>query len=125
MSTHPQYWVVGATWSGEDQLDAFFRRGYWEMGWSDKDQPGFAERRDKMKTGDRIAVKVMRGQGADTIDIRGLGIVKELAEDKRVYVEWLVTEILREVPAKGCFGTIHGPFVDPNDEDWLNRAFRL
>lgn len=36
----PNYWVVGATWGGhDDQSEKFIRRGYWFLGWEDKDQP--------------------------------------------------------------------------------------
>lgn len=120
-----QYWVVGANWEGDDQAPAFFRRGYWEMGWNDTDQPVFAKRRSQIRPGDRIAVKAMRGRGADTISVRGLGRIKEVASDGRVYIDWLVTDLDREVPAKGCLGTIHGPFTESKDADWINQAFRI
>ena len=86
------YWVVGATWGGhEDQSDKFIRRGYWFLGWSDKDQPAQANRRDQMKRGDRIAIKKMLGQGSSEIAIRALGVIKEIdQDDKRIYVDWLV-----------------------------------
>ena len=61
------YWLVGANWGGDDQADAFFRRGYWELGWDDSDQPSMAQKRDNIKPNDRIAVKSMRGKGASTI----------------------------------------------------------
>ena len=37
-----KYYLVGANWSGEKLNEDFFRRGYWEMGWDDSDQPAFA-----------------------------------------------------------------------------------
>ena len=78
MSDDVNYWVVGANWEGDDQAAAFFSRGYWVLGWSDKDQPGMAAQRQQMKRGDRIAVKSMRGYGASTITVKALGIVKEV-----------------------------------------------
>ncbi len=43
------YWLVGANWSGEDQQNDFYTRGYWEMGYSDVDKPNFAAKRDSIK----------------------------------------------------------------------------
>lgn len=125
MTAEPQYWLVGANWEGDDQADAFFRRGYWELGWSEQDQPGMAQQRDAIRPGDRVAVKAMRGRGANTITIKGLGIVKEVALDKRVYSDWRVTGISREVPAHGCFAAIHGPYSPATDSDSLGQVFRL
>lgn len=115
------YWVVGATWEDDNLEDAFYRRGYWEMGYDDNDKPTLAEKRDSMKPGDRIAVKCRNGQGADTITIRSLGIVKDVAEGK-VFVEWHVTNMSRLVPCKNYLGTLHGPI---GDESWIDQAFRL
>jgi hypothetical protein len=125
MSREHSYWLVGANWSGDDQADAFFRRGYWELGWSDEDQPGMAKMRDSIQNEDRIAIKAMQGQGAKTILIKALGIVKEVA-NKRVYINWLVTDINREVPAKGCFSSIHGSFkLSDKDAMWTREVFCL
>ena len=115
------YWVVGATWESDNLEDAFYRRGYWEMGWSDTDKPTLARKRDSIRAGDRIAVKSRDGQGADTITIKSLGIVKEVADGK-VFVKWHVTKMDRHVPCKNYFGTLHGPI---GDENWINQAFRL
>src|ERR1022692_2278956 len=109
------YWVVGATWEDENLEDAFYRRGYWEMGYKDTDQPTFARKRDSIMPGDRIAVKRRDGRGAKTITIKSLGIVKEVANGK-VFVDWHVTKMDRQVPSKGYFKTIHGPI---NDESWI------
>ena len=34
-----QYWVVGATYDGEDQYDRFVSGGFWMLGWTEKAQP--------------------------------------------------------------------------------------
>jgi hypothetical protein len=66
----------------------------------------------------------MLGQGSPNIQIRALGIVTEIdPEDKRVYVRWVVSDLDRQVPAHGCFQSIHGPFTE--DEDWTRRVFQL
>ena len=125
MGKKPNYWLVGANWSGNDQADAFYRRGYWELGWADAQQPTMAQARDSMHAGDRIAIKAMRGKGAKTITIKALGVVKEVA-DKRVYINWLVKDINRTVPAKGCFASIHGPYaLSGKDENWVREVFCL
>ena len=125
MSRQTKYWLVGANWSGDDQAEAFFRRGYWEFDWDDDDQPKMAKLRDSISVGDRIAIKSMRGKGSDCITIKGLGVVKEVA-DKRVYINWLITDISRKVFAKGCFATIHGPYsLSGKDADWVREVFCL
>jgi hypothetical protein len=125
MSSEPRYWVVGANWGGDDQREPFFRRGYWTLGWSDSDQPGMAAARKSIVPGDRIAIKSMLGQGFPDIAIRGLGIVKEVGEDKRVYVEWILTDLNRIVPSRGCYSAIHGPYTIGEEAIWLGQVFRL
>jgi hypothetical protein len=119
------YWVVGAMWGGqEDQSDVFVRRGYWHLGWSDDEQPAQAALRDQIRAGDRIAIKRMLGQGSKEIEIRALGVVKEIdPDDKRVYVHWAAQDIGRRVASKGCYRSIHGPF--PAHEEWTRQVFQL
>jgi hypothetical protein len=120
------YWVVGATWyeTHDDKLDTFKRRGYWLLGHTDEKQPAQARLRDKIKPGDRIAIKKMLGQGSKKIEIRALGIVKEIDDyDKRIYIHWAVSNLERKVPSKGCFKSIHGPF--PASEEWTRLVFQL
>ncbi|MDD5228130.1 MAG: hypothetical protein PHN45_00720 [Methylococcales bacterium] len=116
------YWAVGANHDGDNLAQDFYLRGYWEMGYSDKQQPVFAKRRDSIKKGDRIAVKTRDGRGARTISIKAIGIVKDVADGK-VYIDWKLTDIVnRHVPCKGFFKTIHGPITDVA---WINEAFCL
>jgi hypothetical protein len=121
----PNYWVVGTMWGGhDDQSDKFIRRGYWFLGWSETEQPARAKRRDQIRSGDRIAIKRMLGQGSPNIEIRALGVVREIDdEDKRVYIDWLVRDVNREVAARGCFQPIHGPFVE--SDQWPKEVFRI
>jgi len=115
------YWVVGATWASDNLEEPFYRRGYWQMGYSDADKPTLARKRDSMKQGDRIAVKSRDGRGAKTITIKSVGIVKEVADGK-VFINWILTKLDRHVPSKNYFGTLHGPV---RDDSWINQAFRL
>jgi len=125
MKKNQHYWLVGANWDGNDQADAFFRRGYWELGWDDLEQPKMAQQRDSMSPGGRVAIKSMRGKGAKTITIKGLGVVKEVA-DKRVYINWLIKNMDREAPVRGCLAAIHGPYdVSGDDSEWVREVFCL
>ena len=121
----PNYWVVGAMWGGQDdQSEKFIRRGYWFLGWDDKDQPLQAKLRDQIKPGDRIAIKKMLGQGSPNIAIRALGVVKEIDdEDKRVYIDWFVKGLERQVPSRGAYKSIRGPFSE--DDDWVKEVFHI
>lgn len=122
MTDKQNYWLVGATWKGNSQKTDFYRRGYWEMGYSDEDKPKFAKKRDSIQSGDRIAIKSKDGQGASTITIHALGIVKEVAQGK-VYIDWKMTNLDRHVHSKGAFGTIHGPYKF--DDNWTQETFCL
>jgi len=112
-------------WGGqEDQSDAFIRRGYWFLGWTDEEQPAQAKRRDQIRPGDRIAIKRMLGKGSTEIEIRAIGVVEEIdGDDKRVYVHWAAKDLERRVPSKGCFQSIHGPFEA--EDEWARQAFQL
>jgi hypothetical protein len=77
-----------------------------------------------MQPGDRIAVKRMLGKGSPNIAIRALGIIREIDPiDHRVYVEWLVKDLSRQVPSKGAYKSIHGPYKA--DSPWTKRVFCL
>ena len=118
------YYVVGANWSGEKKYKDFYLHGYWEMGYADKEKPKLAKVRDGIRPGNRIAIKSMDGQGASTISIHALGIVKKVA-DGCVEVDWVVTELDRHVDSHGCFSTIRGPFTLSEDENkaWIQSVF--
>ncbi len=121
----PQYWVVGATWGRDnDQFEVFIREGYWLLGWEDEDQPIQTRRRDQIQPGDRIAIKKRSASNKSKIEIRAIGFVTEInPENHRVYVRWVVSDLHHEVPSRGCFASIHGPFS--GDDDWTQRAFQL
>jgi hypothetical protein len=114
---------VGATWDGETQLEKYLRRGHWLLGWGDADQPGQAAIRDKIRKRDRMAIKQMLGRGSSSILIKALGIVEEIDEDKTVWVNWLVKDLHREVSARGCFASVHGPFCE--SDPWVQDVFHI
>ncbi len=114
------YWIVGANWSGEDQKEEFYKLGFWEMGWDDEDKPKLARKRNSIEESDRIAIKTMDGQAQKTITIHAIGIVKG-KRDRKIFIEWIVKNMRRKVDAKGCFGTIHGPYKF--DDEWTKEVF--
>lgn len=123
----PQYWLVGAMWKGKhDMLPSFLAGGYWYLGYTPEQDEGQNALRDQMAIGDRIAVKKMLGQGSSNIEIRAIGIIKHIdIEDgyKRIYVNWVLDELSRQVPSRGCFGSVHGPYL--YDDDWTRTIFCL
>lgn len=120
MKENTNYWLVGANWSGADQKDSFYLKGVWEMGYSDEDKPRFSNLRDSISADDRIAIKARGGKGSKVITIHAIGIVK-LVEDKKVYIDWIQTDLNRKVESKGKFSTIHK--LNKNQREWINEIF--
>ena len=108
--------------SGSDKKEAFYLKGVWEMGWADEDKPKYTELRDSISVNDRIAIKAMGGKGSKTITIHAIGIVK-LVEERKVYIDWIQTDINKKVESKGKFSTIHK--LDNNQREWINEIFCL
>jgi len=108
------YWVVGANVSGQDMTEKFIKHGFW---FGDKDAA--QDTIDKIKIGDRMAIKRMLGHGAKDVAIKAIGVVEDVeqynaltpvaSKFKIIYVKWisLLTED-RKVPFSGFGGTIHG-----------------
>lgn len=125
MKSDAKYWLVGAYWeSPNDLTDVFIAGGYWEMGYKDRDKPEYADLRDQMKPGDRIAIKARGGRGKSYLIIKAIGIIQAVDPySKRVYVDWKLTNLAgRQVSSKGKFRTIHPPLSNP---DWINAIFTL
>lgn len=119
----PQYWVVGASWGGHPHQDKrFVENSMWMLGWKVGHQPKMA---NKMQPGDRIAIKRMTGRGQSEISILHIGIIRGVILDTNnitCTVDWVATGLDRRVDAKGCLGSVHGPF--PHDE-WVEKVFCL
>ena len=116
------YWIVGKTWAGEDQAQRFYSLGKWEMGYEEAEVPKYDKKIAQIKAGDRLAVKHMNGKGQKDITIVAIGIVKGI-EERVVYVDWIVKDLNRKVPSRGCFGTLHGPYTYKNA--WTRQVFCL
>ena len=110
------YWVVGATVSGQDMSGDFITRGFW-----------FGDREDVQDTinqiapGDRIAIKSMLGKGATEVLIKAIGLVTHAQQFNAIqnfrffYVDWLdLRGEDRRVPFSGFGGTIHSIVRDSN-----------
>lgn len=134
-----QYWVVGATWGGtEDVLPQFLTRGYWycwDANQFENEESGVGNtiknqqaRFKLVRKDDRIAVKRLLGKGSSEMAILAVGIVKDVdLSEWRIYVDWIVTKIdNRHVPLKGCAASIHGPFFRKDkDKVWVQEVFCL
>jgi hypothetical protein len=128
-----QYFVVGASYDGEDQTPIFLSRGIWEIGYARNQQPAQYAIVDKMKPGDRIAIKRMvGGQGNNNkIKILAIGVISDMDYDRGIaFVRWAHPEYQgkRTVDIHGCLRTVHGPYkINQSDDtrDWLNEIFRL
>ena len=119
-----KYWVVGASWGGTDhQDDIFLAQGIWMLGWESGHQNKLAA---KIESGDRIAIKRMKGKGQKGILIKHLGIVKgTVKESNKIIctVNWVATNLDRDVAeSRGCFASVHGPF---EHDDWIQEVFCL
>lgn len=121
-----QYFLVGATAYEIDETKVdcypqFIDSGIWEMYYGSGQVPKYDERFNQIKSGDRIAIKTMAGRGSEFIYIRAIGIVKYVT-DRLVVVDWKLTGLNRKVESKGCYGTIHGPYLKDN---WIRKVFSL
>lgn len=129
-----QYWIVGAMWGGsDDALNNFIVRQYWYC-WDINEAAESGsnagnsiatqrERFGQIRHGDRIAVKRMLGRGSADMEVRALGVVRDVDfEEWRVYVNWLTDDqFARKVPLHGCTASIHGPFV--SSDAWIQNVF--
>jgi len=124
--SQPQYFLVGATAYEVDGVKvdcypSFIESGIWEMYYGSGQIPKYDQRIKQIKIGDRLAIKSMAGRGSEHIYIRAIGIVKHI-HATLVVVDWKLTELNRKVESKGCYGTIHGPYLKDN---WIRKVFSL
>lgn len=113
-----QYFLVGAK---VDCYPEFISKGIWEMYYGSGQMPKYDERLKQIQPGDRIAIKTMAGRGSEDIYIKAIGVVKHI-QGTLVVVDWKLTGLNRKVESKGCYGTIHGPYLKDN---WIRKVFSL
>ena len=107
--THPEpsepHWFVGASYGGsDDQTSRFLQEGIWENGYDDR----YLDLVRSMRSGQRIAIKSTyirkhdlpfdnRGEMVSTMAIKAIGTITEnLNDGKRVRVDWIKVDPLRE-----------------------------
>jgi hypothetical protein len=120
----PRYWLVGASWGGVEHQDArFIAEGFWMLGWERGKQPARAA---EMQTGDRIAIKRMKGKGKTGLRIMHIGIIRGVIHDTSKVictVAWVATDLKRDIrDSRGCFQSIHGPY---EHDAWIQEIFCL
>lgn len=126
MSDNPQYWVVGASWSGRDKYDDFVNDGYWQLHQSGRDKPLYIRRFNQVRTADSIALKSTDGPGTGTLTIKAIGLVTDVDVDNcRLEVNWVRVGLERKMPLFGSMKAIEGPFAIAQREQWLNQIFRI
>ncbi|TBY52427.1 AAA family ATPase [Rhizobium leguminosarum bv. viciae] len=118
-----RFWFVGASWGGtDDQTERFYSEGIWQNGLHNK----FTDEIQRMKPGDKIAIKASfvrkhnlpfdnRGQPVSCMRIKAIGTITEnMGDGKTVKVDWNVLD----PPRDWFFYTYRVTLVeaDPNDE---------
>ncbi|MBL7754240.1 MAG: DUF3578 domain-containing protein [Chitinophagaceae bacterium] len=85
------YYVLGAAWYGDengpDQTERFIQSGIWENGYEDK----FLDVVNKVKTGDRVAIKssFATKDGKSILRVKAVGTVNEnLGNGKSLKINW-------------------------------------
>lgn len=117
------FWFVGASWGGtDDQTPRFFAEGIWQNGFHNK----FSNEIQRMKPGDKIAIKASfvrkynlpfdnRGKPVSCMRIKAIGtVIENVGDGKTVKVDWQALN----PPRDWYFYTYRVTVVeaDPNDE---------
>ena len=121
----------------DDHLDEFQLRGYWycwdkniahnaSTGHRGNSFENQQERFLKIRAGDRIAAKKVLSIPNQQMEVRAIGIVKDVdINEWRVYVNWIsvieVGNIGRIVDLKGCTASLHGPYS--SSDPWIQEIF--
>lgn len=92
-----RFWFVGAVWnSTDDQINRFYKEGLWQNGYHDK----FIEHVERMKPGDRIAIKASfvkkyslpfenHEKPVSCMRIKAIGTITEnMGDGRTVKVDW-------------------------------------
>jgi 5-methylcytosine-specific restriction enzyme B len=124
-----QFWFAGATWGDGDQFDRFITEGIWQNGYEDK----FSDLVQKMKVGDRIAIKSafvqkynlpfeVNGKPVSCMLIKTIGTIKErLDVGQTARVDWEVVD----PPKDWFFYTYRTTLVQADRDDEHARRLIL
>lgn len=120
-----RFWFVGALWGADDQTERFISEGIWKNGYDEK----FGEHVQRMKPGDRIAIKASftkkyglpfdnQEKPVSCMRIKAVGTVIEATTDgQTVKVDW--TQL--EEPKDWFFYTYRVTIVEADASDELAR----
>ena len=121
------YWIVGATWPGRNMYPNFIQNGCWELTETGLNGRGILDRFQQMAVGDRIALKSNNGRTRAEIKILAIGIITSINRAaRRVDVNWILVDLDRSVPLRGCLCCLNGPFapiVGDEIDLWVHKAF--
>ncbi|WP_155890874.1 AAA family ATPase [Desulfuromonas sp. TF] len=127
--TSRQFWFAGAVWGEEDQLNRFRREGVWQNGYDDK----FSNLVERMKAGDRIAIKAsfvqkhnlpfsVGGKAVSCMRIKATGTITEnMGDGSTVRVHWDPPSS----PKDWYFYTYRTTLVEADPDDDLARRLVL
>ena len=123
------FWFVGAYWGEDDQTEHFLGEGIWKNGYENR----FADRVQRMKPGDRIAIKASftkkfgvpfenRDKSVSCMRIKAIGTVTGGTQDRQsVSVEWTPLD----EPKDWYFYTYRVTIIEADVSDDLARRLIL
>jgi len=96
------FYLAGAFWSGEDQVERFLQQGIWEKG---HDDDSYSDVINEIKQNDVIILKSAFPSSTESIlRVKGIGIVIEASKDgASVDVDWRITGISFDIPVLGKY----------------------
>ena len=120
-----RFWFVGALWGDDDRSEHFITEGIWQNGYDTK----FADHVQRMKPGDRVAIKAAftkkydlpfenHGKSVSCMRIKAIGTITEGTQDgQTVKVDWTPLT----VPKDWYFYTYRITIVEADASDGLAR----
>lgn len=96
------YYLAGAYWSGDDQVNRFFQEGIWEKGQEDD---SYSEIINGIKVNDIIILKSAFSLSQESVlRVKGIGIVtKESSDGAAIQVDWKIKNITFDVSELGKY----------------------
>jgi hypothetical protein len=97
-----KFYLAGAFWGGDDQVERFFEENIWEKGQEDD---SYSSTIFGIKENDIIILKSAFSSNSESIlRVKGLGIVTHASEDgASVGVDWRIRDINLDIPILGKY----------------------
>jgi len=97
-----RFYLAGAFWSGDDQVERFFEESIWEKGHEDE---SYSEIINNIKVNDIIILKSAFPSNSDSIlRIKGIGVVIRSSSDGAlVGIDWRIKNINKDIPGLGKY----------------------